>query len=190
MSEEVESIPSEAEDEVAPQNVSRLRRFGYWLGGVATIWLVLALGVLYWQPGRFVQLGIGLAAVVAAVWLPRKRLEKLEWLAAAAVCMAAIFYLPSFALSQEVEFMIRSVSLEADTTVYLVHTDYGAKAIDDPGETFRNQDSPLFWKVNSWDWDGVLNSLQGHRVRARVIGIRFADRSVYRNIISVEAIDR
>jgi hypothetical protein len=36
----------------------------------------------------------------------------------------------------------------------------------------------------------VLSSLQGRRVRARVIGIRFADRSVYRNIISVEAIDR
>jgi len=190
MSDEVDPVPSEAADEVAPQNVGRLRRLGYWLGGVLTIWLLLATAVLFWQPGRFIQVGIGLAAAVAAVWLPRKGLEKVEWLAAAAVGMAAVFYLPSFALSQEVEFTIRSAGREADKAVYLVHTDYGAKAIDDPGETFRNSDSPLFWKVNSSDWDGVFDSLKGHRVRARVIGIRFADRSVYRNVVSLEAIDR
>ena len=70
-----------------------------------------------------------------------------------------------------------------------MHTSYGAKRDDEPGETFRNEDAPLSWKVNSSDWQGVLETLVGRRVRARVIGVRFADESVYRNILSLEALD-
>jgi hypothetical protein len=153
------------------------------------LWLTLVSLVLWWQPGRFWQIGIGLASLVAALLIPKGVGSKLLGVVGTAAAMALVFYLPSYLLSTEVEFTIRAANREADKAVYLVQTDYGAKAADDPGETFRNEDAPLFWKLNASDWDGVIKSLEGRRVRARVIGIRFADRSIYRNLIWVDQID-
>jgi len=168
---------------------NRVGRLTTWIGGFFALWLALSLIVLVWQPGRFWQVGITLAVMTASIFFPKPLHLKVAWTLLAAAMTMAVFYLPSYALSSEVEFTIRGSVRDAEDGVYLVHTDYGAKGIDDPGETFRNTDSPLFWKVNSSDWDGVFVELAGHRVRARVIGIRFADASVYRNVIWVTALE-
>jgi hypothetical protein len=165
----------------------RIRRLFLRIAGLLITWLGLSVAVLFWQPGRFWQLGVGVVVIAASLVFPKKLHRKLACLLLACAMFLGVFYLPSQTLSNEIEFGIRSAGREADKGVYLVHTDYGAKAVDDPGETFRNADSPLFWKVNASDWDGVLKGLEGKRVRAQVIGIRFADHSIYPNIIWVEA---
>jgi hypothetical protein len=173
----------------APAPRSRVRRFLIGVVSAVVMWLVLSAAVLWWQPGRFWQIGIALALVAAGLAVPKGVGVRLLTSAGLLAAMVSVFYLPSYLLLQQVEFTIRSSDREADKGVYLVQTDYGARKADDPGETFRNEDAPLFWKLNSSDIDGVVKSLEGQRVRAGVIGIRFADRSIYKNLISVEAID-
>ena len=149
---------------------------------------VLATIVIAWQPGRFTQIGVGLLAVAIAVLLPKTMIRRVAYALLALVVFAAVFYLPSYSLSSVVEFEVRGTTREPDTMSYLVLTDYKARSSDQPGETFRNDDAPLFWKVNSSDWEGVIQKLVGQRVRARVFGIRFADRSLYKNLIWIEKI--
>jgi hypothetical protein len=149
-------------------------------------WALLATVVIAWQPGRFTQLGLALVVVALPALLAKTAARRVLFAALALLAFAAVVYLPSYALSQVVEFEVRGTTREPDTTSYLVLTDYRAKSPDAPGETFRNDDAPLFWKVNSSDWEGVIQNLVGQRVRARVFGIRFADRSLYKNLIWVE----
>lgn len=151
------------------------------------LWVAGATLVLWWQPNRFVQLAIIAAAVIGAFSIPKRHIDRVLACFAGLILIVALFYAPSWLLSTEVEFTVRGSDRDLERNLYLIHTDYRAKSADDPGETFRNQDAPLFWKFNSSDYDGVFESLTGQRVRARVIGVRFADVSMYRNVVSVES---
>lgn len=161
------------------------------LGLVAglVVWGTGAGLVLWWQPGRFVQLGVIAVVVVVALLIPRRHVDRILAAFGGLVLIAALFYLPSYLMTTEVEFTIRSTDRDSSREHYLVHTDRGADGPTDPGETFENVDAPLLWKVNSSDVQGQAESLKGRRVRARVFGVRFADLSRYRNIIWLEAVD-
>jgi hypothetical protein len=168
---------------------SRLRIWLIALVAGLVAWVVLGLVVLGWQPSRFIQIVLIAGVAGAALVFPGSVLRRAGSSICALGLVVGMLYLPSWLFSSEVEFDVRGTARGAQG-MFLVHTSYGAKRADDPGETFRNQDAPLSWKVNSSDWQGVLETLAGRRVRARVIGVRFADESVYRNILSVEALDR
>lgn len=167
-----------------------MNRILAYVGGGLVAWLVLAIAVLFWQPGIFVQIGFALAAVLVAVLVPIGNAWKPVAALGGLVLMASIFYLPSYLLTWDVEFTVRGAGLDQKSGgLYLVQTDYGASSPSEPGETFSNQDWPLLWKFNSSDWDGLFRSRVGQRAQARVIGIRFANFSIYRNLISAEFVE-
>ncbi len=150
------------------------------------LWVVGACAVLWWQPNRFIQLGVIAVAVVAALLIPKRHFDRILAAFACLLLIGALFYLPSYLMTTVVEFQIRNTDRDAARETYLIHTNRGAKTPSDPGETFENIDAPLLWKVNSSDVQGQAESLKGQRVRARVFGIRFADFSQYRNVIWLE----
>ena len=162
-----------------------------WIGLVVGlfVWVAGAAAVLWWQPGRLMQGAVIAAVVVVALLIPRRHFDRILAAFGCLLAIAALFYAPSYLMTTEVEFTIRNTSRDTGSELYLVHTDRGAKESSDPGETFKNVDAPLLWKVNSSDVQGQAESLKGQRVRARVFGIRVADFSKYRNIIWIEAVD-
>jgi hypothetical protein len=162
-----------------------------WLGllVILVVWLAGAGLVLWWQPGRFMQAGIVAVCIVAALLIPRRHIDRILSAFAVLILIAALFYVPSYLLTREVEFTIRSTDRDSSREIYLVHTDRGAKSADEPGETFKNVDAPLLYKVNSSDVQGQAEALKGRRVRARVYGFRVTDLSEYRNIIWIEPVE-
>ena len=141
------------------------------------------------MPGRLVQVGLIAVAVVGALLIPSRHFDRILAAFGVLVVFAALFYLPSYMLTTEVEFTIRNTDRDSSREIYLIHSDYGAKAEAEPGESFQNVDQPLLGKVNSSDVQGQAESLKGRRVRARVFGFRIADFSKYRNVIWIEPID-
>ena len=185
----VDTIEQPLPSEVAAKKGGFFRRLFLWLFVGLVVWVVGAGLVLWWQPNRFIQLGVIAVAVVVALLIPKKHLDRILAAFGCLLLIAALFYLPSYLMTIEVEFTIRDADRDSSREIYLVHTDRGAKTETDPGETFQNVDAPLLWKVNSSDVQGQVESLKGRRVRAGVFGIRFADFSQYRNVIWIEPID-
>jgi len=162
-----------------------------WVGVVLglVLWIVGAGLVLWWQPSRIVQSGIIFVVVVAALIIPRRHIDRILSAFACLVVIGALFYLPSYLLTSEIEFTVRAADRDSEAHKYLIHTDYGAETADAPGEAFQNGDAPLLGKTNSSDIQGQAEALKGERVRARVYGIRVPDFSWYRNVIEIEAVE-
>ena len=179
-------LPSEAG---ASKGRGFFGRLGIWLVVGAVLWIVGAGLVLWWEPGRFVQVGLIAVGIVVALLIPSRHFDRILAAFGVLVMFAALFYLPSYMLTTEVEFTIRNTGRDSSREIYLIHSDYGADAETEPGESFQNVDQPLLGKVNSSDVQGQAESLKGRRVRARVFGFRIADFSKYRNVIWIEPID-
>jgi hypothetical protein len=169
-----------------PRGGGFLRKLGLSLTIGLVLWLAGALAVLWWEPNRLMQLAVVGLAVVVALLIPRRHVDRILAAFGVLVAIAALFYLPSYLLTTEVEFTIRNTDRDSSREIYLIHSDYGAKAESQPGESFQNVDQPLLFKVNSSDVQGQAESLKGRRVRARVFGFRIADFSKYRNVIWLE----
>ena len=189
MDEEPEAAPQDVDLPAAAEGGRSGRTVAIALGVGLVAWMVGAVLVMFWQPGRFTQLGLIAGAVVVALLIPRRHFDRILAAFGVLVVFAALFYLPSYLLTSEVEFTIRNTDRDSSRETYLVHTDYGAKTESDPGETFENIDQPLLQKVNSSDVQGQAETLRGRRVRARVFGFRIADFSRYRNIVWIRALE-
>ena len=95
----------------------------------------------------------------------------------------AIFSLVPLATQDYETFTVRKLErvLDADRkgARYLVFTE---------NETFENTDRLIFFKFNSSDIYGMIR--EGGTYKAKVAGVRIPILSWYRNIVSVEEIDR
>lgn len=158
------------------------------LGG-AIAWMAAAALVIWWQPGWILQGAVVAVALVAALLIPRRHVDRILSAFAVLLLIAAIFYLPSVLLTREVEFTIRATDRDSKAEAYLIHTDFGAERATDTGEAFHNRDAPLLGKMNSSDVQGQAASLVGQRVRARVFGFRIPMFSRYRNVIEIEEVE-
>ena len=187
--EELDTIEQPLPSEAAPKKGGFLRKLliGLLVGGI--LWVAGAALVMWWEPNRIVQLGVIGVAVVIALLIPRRHFDRILAAFGCLLLIGALFYAPSYMMTTVVEFTIRNTDRDSSREIYLIHTDRGAKSETDPGETFKNVDAPLLWKVDSSDVQGQAETLKGSRVRARVFGLRVADLSAYRNVIWLEAID-
>lgn len=153
------------------------------------VWVLGAAFVLWWQPNPIFQAGVILVALVVALLIPRRHVDRILAAFATLLLIAALFYLPSYLLTREVEFTIRGTDRDSKAQAYLIQTDHGAEGEAEAGESFHNVDAPLQGKVNSSDIQGLAASLQGRRVQARVYGVRIPMFSMYRNVIEIEQIE-
>ena len=102
-----------ATDEAAPANTGEssaeaagggtTRKILIWLAALVVGWVVLSTVVIWWQPGRFWQIGIAAALVALALLLPKGAFTKAVAVVGALAGMAAVFYLPSYLISSEFE---------------------------------------------------------------------------------------